>query len=82
MQVAEMHSVIESYVSIERGFISYIDIFNDLIRRRWEDSVTSARTNVKDDEDIFIEHEDDREEPRIMPDIEESVDSTDRLLNQ
>ena len=70
MQVAERHSPIESDVSIERGFIGYIEIFNDLIRRRWGDTVTPARTDVKADEDVFMECKDDGEEHRIISDIE------------
>ena len=82
MQVAEKHSPIESDVSIERGFIGYVDIFNDLIRRRWGDSVTPTRTDIKAEEDVFMECEDDVEEPRIILDIGEFVESTGRLLNQ
>ena len=82
MQVAERHSLIERDVSIERGFIGYIEIFDDLIRRRWGGTVTPARTDVKADEDFFMKYEDDGEEPRIIPDTKESVDSTGRLLNQ
>ena len=82
MQVAERHSLIERDVSIERGFIGYIEIFNDLIIRRWGDAVTLARSDVKTDEDIFIKREDDGEDSRIIPDIKASVDSTGKLLNQ
>ena len=73
MQVAESHSPVE---------LKKREIFNDLIRRRWGDSVTPTRTDIKADEEIFMEYEDDEEEPRIIPDIEESIDSTGRLLNQ
>ena len=45
-------------------------------------SVTLARSDVKAVEDVFMEHEDDEEEPRTTLDIEESVESTGRLLNQ
>ena len=41
-----------------------------------------ARTDVKVEKYIFMEHEDDGEESRIIRDIGESVDSTARLLNQ
>ena len=73
LQVAERHSPVE---------LKKREIFNDLIKRRWGDSVTPARTDVKADEDVFIEYEDEDEEPRIIPDVEESVDSTGLLLNQ
>ena len=58
------------------------EIFNGLIRGRWGDSVTPAMTDVKADEDVFIQYEDDDEKPRIMLDIEKSIDSTSRLINQ
>ena len=73
LQVAEKHSPVE---------IKKREIFNDLIRRRWGDSVTPARTDIKADVDVFIAYEDEDEKTRITPDIEESVDSNGRLLNQ
>ena len=69
MQLAKKHSPIESDVSIEQGFIGYIAIFNDLIKRRWGDAVTPAKTDDKSDDDVFMEHEDDEEELRIIPDV-------------
>ena len=82
MQITQRHSLIERHVSIERGFTGYIDVINDFIRRRWECAVTSERSGVKADGAFFIKHENNGEEPRIAPDIKESVDSTGRLLNQ
>ena len=81
IKVSERHSSIEIDVSIERGFIGYIEISNDLMRRRWGDAVTPERTDVKADGDVFMEHEDDKKEPRMIPDIEKSVDSTGRSLS-
>ena len=46
------------------------------------DLVTPEKTDVKFDEHVFIEHEDDDEAPRIIPCIKESIDSTDILINQ
>ena len=46
----------------------------------WGESVVSIRDSVKV-EDIFEENEDENDEPRTMPDIEDSVDSTSRLTN-
>ena len=40
------------------------------------------RSDVKADEDVLIENEDDDEKPRIMPDVEASFNSTGRLINQ
>ena len=82
LQLSERHSPVERDVSIERGFIDYIEIFDDLIRRRWGGTVTPERTDVKADEDFFMKYEDDGEETRIIPDKKESGDSTGRLLNQ
>ena len=73
LQVAERHSPVE---------LKKREIFNEMIKRRWGDSVTPARTDVEANEDVFMEYEDDDEKPRIIPDIEESVDSTGRLINQ
>ena len=73
LQVFERHSPVE---------LKKREIFNDLIKRRWEDSVTLVRTYVKADEYVFMEYEDDDEEPRIALDIEESVDLTGMLINQ
>ena len=68
----------ERYSSVE---LKNREIFNDLIRRRWIESLTPARTDIKADEDVFIEYEDDEEEPIIIPAIEDFFDSTSRLIN-
>ena len=61
-------------------------VFDGLIERRWGTSInppnTEKPTNEDDDFAEFYEHEDEDESPRIIPEIEDTVDSTGRLLNQ
>ena len=52
-----------------------------MIRKRWGDSVALVQAGVEV-EDVFHEHEDEDEKPKTMPDIEDSVDSTGRVINQ
>ena len=59
LHVAKRHSHVELHKR---------EIFNDLIKRRLGDSVTPERSDVKADEDVFMEHEDDDEELRITSD--------------
>ena len=39
-------------------------------------------SNNDDDDDASEEYEDDVEQPRLIPDIEDAVDANGRLLNQ
>ena len=56
------------------------EVFIALIKQRWGDSVTPS----KDDEAVlkYDDYKDEYEEPRIIPDIEEPVDSTGKPINQ
>ena len=38
-----------------------------MIRRIQKDSVTAAETDVRDDEDIFVKHEDSDEKSSVAP---------------
>ena len=62
--------------------------FDALIERRWGPSINPPKVSEKDDgvdldtSDEFEHYEDDVEQPRIVPDIEDTVDANGRLLNQ
>jgi hypothetical protein len=56
-------------------------IFDALIEGRWGTSMSAPPMEIKDD-DTFEEYQDDYEEPRIIPEVEDTVDSSGRLLNQ
>jgi len=61
--------------------------FNALIERRWGTSINPPKvekqnSNNDDDDDASEEYEDDVEQPRHIPDIEDTVDANGRLLNQ
>ncbi len=56
-------------------------IFDALIEGRWGTSMSAPPMEIKDD-DTFEEYQDDFEEPRIIPEVEDTVDSSGRLLNQ
>ena len=61
--------------------------FDALIERRWGTSINPPKVEKKnadndDDDDTFEEYEDDIEQPRLIPDIEDAVDANGRLLNQ
>ena len=71
LQVAEIHSPVEAKKR---------EIFAALIKQRWGDSAIPC-VNVKVDLECN-EHEDDYEEPSIIPDAEEPVDSTGKPINQ
>jgi hypothetical protein len=60
------------------------NIFNGLIERRWGTSINPPIIPVIDDDDFnnFYEHADDDESPRIVHDIEDTLDSTGQLINQ
>ena len=47
-----------------------------MIERRWGTSINASKEQIEPNEaDDFEEYQDDIEEPRIVPDIEDSVDS-------
>jgi hypothetical protein len=71
LNTAELHSITEAKKR---------QIYDALIERRWGTSMSAPPDKPKDEE--FEEYQDDYEEPRIIPDIEDMVDSGGRLLNQ
>lgn len=73
LQVSEMHSPAE---------IGKRKVFDNLIKEKWGDSITPPVALKEEKEKDFIEYEDDDEQPRVMPDIEEPVDSSGRSINQ
>ena len=73
LQVSEMHSPAE---------IGKRKVFDNLIKEKWGDSITPPVVLKEEKEKDFIEYEDDDEQPRVAPDIEEPVDSSGRLINQ
>ena len=56
-------------------------IYDALIEGRWGTSM-SAPSKEESKEDSFEEYYDDFEEPRIIPEVEDAVDSSGRLINQ
>lgn len=54
-------------------------VFDRVIERRWGTSINPPKTDPGID---YEEYEDDDEEARFIPDIEDTVDATGRLLNQ
>ena len=75
LKVDEIHSPIE---------IKKRAVFNGLIERRWGTSINPPKqTDTEDlDDNEFEEYEDEGEPKRIVPDIEDMVDATGKLLNQ
>ena len=57
-------------------------IFDRLIERRWGTAMTPPNCTTTDTDDSYDEYEDDYEDPRVLPDIEDTVDSKGKLLNQ
>jgi hypothetical protein len=60
-------------------------IFHKLIERRWGPSINLPSIEGTEDSDTggkFKEYEDDDGEARIVPDIEDMVDTNGRLINQ
>jgi hypothetical protein len=74
LNTAELHSSTE---------VKKRQIYDALIERRWGTSM-SAPPKVDEDseEDTFEEYYDSDEQPRIIPDVEDTVDSNGRLLEQ
>ena len=62
------------------------EIFNEMIERRHGTSIIppkiSITTGTDSDDKEFEAYEDDSEQARIVPDIEDTVDSTGKKLNQ
>ncbi len=75
LTVAEVHSPTE---------IRKRSIFDGLIERRWGTSINPPKqTDAENLDDIeFEEYEDEDEPKRVIPDIEDTVDATGKLLNQ
>ena len=72
LQVAEIQSPIE---------IKKREVFTKLIRRRRGNSLTPVELESKLEND-YHEHTDDDEEPRMTPGIEDSIDSTGKVITQ
>jgi len=73
LTVAEIHSEHEK---------SKRKIFDDLIQRRHGTSLNPPIVRDEEESDEFEEYEDDDEKARVVPDIEDTVDATGKLLNQ
>jgi hypothetical protein len=71
LNTAELHSSTEAKKR---------SIYDALIEGRWGTAMSAPPKESKEDE--FEEYTDDDEQPRIIPDIEDSVDSNGRLINQ
>jgi hypothetical protein len=71
LNTAELHSVTE---------LKKRNIFDARIEGRWGTSTSAPLEATTDDE--FEEYRDDDEDPRIIPDVEDTVDADGRLLNQ
>ena len=71
----------EIYTPIE---IKKRAVFDGLIERRWGTSINPPKqTDAEDlDDNEFEEYEDEDEPKRSVPDIEDMVDATGKLLNQ
>ena len=73
LSVAELHSKTES----EKR-----DVFDKLIKRRWGTSITPPKTSDQTEDSNFEEHTDEDEDPRVIPETEDTVDSRGRLIDQ
>ena len=58
------------------------ETFDDLIERRWVTSTTAPKVSKTEDEDPWKAYYDDKEDPRLIPEIEDVVDATGQLLCQ
>lgn len=56
--------------------------FDVLIQRRWVTEITPPNVIKTDDDDPWEEYHDDDEDPRLLPDVEDVVDATGKLLCQ
>jgi hypothetical protein len=58
-------------------------IFDALIERRWGSSINPKYTEPDpEDTEEYDEYEDEDEEARVVPNIEDTVDTNGKLLNQ
>jgi hypothetical protein len=73
LKVDEIHSVTE---------LKKREIFTGLIERRWGTSINPPTVSDNEDDSAFEEYEDEVEAARIVPDIEDTVDASGKLLNQ
>jgi hypothetical protein len=75
LKVDEIHSTIE---------IKKRTVFDGLIERRWGTSINLPKqTDAEDLDDNGLEEYEDKDEPKqTVPDIEDTVDATGKLLNQ
>lgn len=73
LKIEEIHSEVEKKKRAT---------FDALIERRWGTSINPPTTEPLTTDDDFEEYRDDDEDARIIPDIEDAVDATGRLLNQ
>ena len=73
LTVAENHSATELK---KRG------TFDALVEKRWGTSMSPPPVPKDDNESVFDEYEDDDEYKRVVPDVEDTVDVTGKLLNQ
>ena len=72
--VAEIHSLSK---------VKKRKLFNDLIERRWGTSISPPSKPVGKYDDLVLEiYEDNNQEVVAVPDIEDSVDSSRRLINK
>ena len=73
LTVAESHSTTELK---KRG------TFNALVEKRWGTSMSPPPVPKDDAESVLDEYEDDDENKQLVPDVEDMVDVTGKLLNQ
>ena len=73
LTVAETHSTTELK---KRG------TFDALVEKRWGTSMSPPPVPRDDSESVFDEYEDDDEDKQVVPDVEDTVDATGKLLNQ
>ena len=72
LTTAEIHSPVE---------VKKRKVFDELIERRWGTSISPPKT-VSDESHEFEYYEDDEEQARKAPDVEDAVDAQGNLLNQ
>ena len=73
LTVAERHSSVEAEKQAT---------FNALIERKWGNPISRSKVEDTNDSEEFEKYEDDDEPARKVEDIEDTVDSTGKLLNQ
>jgi len=73
LRTAEIHSPVE---------IKKRKVFDELIERRWGTSISPPKPMSYDEKREFENYEDDDEPERVVPEIEDIVDSTGKVLDQ